>query len=85
MSLYSLDVPALWNLLDRKRRILHLSWRDLATKLDISASTFTRMGSGKCPDADALMTMFVWLNMDTDIVYVVKQGAQLMAAARTEI
>lgn len=73
MSLYKLDVAALWGLLDRQRARRGLMWRELARELELSASTLTRLGQGKRPDADALMTIFVWLNMDTDIIYVIKR------------
>jgi transcriptional regulator with XRE-family HTH domain len=75
MSLYQLDVAALWRLLDKQRARRGLSWRELARELDLSASTLTRLGQGKRPDADALMTIFVWLGMDTDIIYVIEPGA----------
>lgn len=75
MSLYRLDVAALWERLDKQRDAHGLLWRELARELDLSASTLTRLGQGKRPDADALVTMFVWLDMDTDIVYVIESGA----------
>ena len=71
MSSYRLDVAALWERLDKQRAARGLLWRDVARELDLSASTLTRLGQGKRPDADALVTMFVWLDMDTDIVYVI--------------
>lgn len=74
MSAYQLDVGALWERLDKQRAARGLMWRELARELDLSASTLTRIGQGKRPDADALVTIFVWLDMDTDIVYVIKGG-----------
>jgi transcriptional regulator with XRE-family HTH domain len=75
MSRYRLDVATLWRLLDNQRAARGLMWRELARELDLSASTLTRLGQGKRPDADALVTIFVWLNMDTDIIYVIDGGA----------
>jgi transcriptional regulator with XRE-family HTH domain len=69
---YELDVAALWKRLDEQREQRGLMWRELARELDLSASTLTRIGQGRRPDADALVTIFVWLDMDTDIVYVIK-------------
>jgi transcriptional regulator with XRE-family HTH domain len=74
MSLYQLDVEALYKRLDRRRCERRLMWQDLARELQVSASTLSRMAAGKRPDADALVTIFVWLDMDTDIVYVITGG-----------
>jgi hypothetical protein len=76
MSLYRLDVPVLYRLLDKQRAVFGWSWRKLGRELRISGSTFSRMAQGDRPDADALVTMFVWLAMDTDIVYVVTGDAE---------
>lgn len=77
MSLYQLDVAALWERLDKQRAARGLMWRELARELDLSASTLTRIGQGRRPDADALVTIFVWLDMDTDIVYVINRQAEV--------
>jgi transcriptional regulator with XRE-family HTH domain len=74
MSLYRLDVAALYDRLDKQRAARGLMWRELARDLKISASTMSRMAAGKRPDADALVTLFVWLDMDNDIVYVVERS-----------
>jgi transcriptional regulator with XRE-family HTH domain len=60
-------------------------WRELARELDLSASTLTRLGQGKRPDADALMTIFVWLGMDTDIIYVISPREYMIEKARRAI
>lgn len=59
----TVDVAALHSALDRKRKLLELSWRELAGKLDISASTFTRMAQGHRPDVDTFATLLRWLDM----------------------
>lgn len=59
----TVDVAALHAALDRKRKLMDLSWRDLAGKLDISASTFTRMAQGHRPDVDTFATLLRWLDM----------------------
>jgi len=74
VSLYRLDTYALWQRLDKQRAARGLMWRELARDLKLSASTLTRLGQGKRPDADALVTILVWLDMDTDIVYVIREG-----------
>jgi transcriptional regulator with XRE-family HTH domain len=58
----TVDVGALYADLDRKRKLEELSWRELAARLDISASTFTRMAQGARPDVDAFATLLRWLD-----------------------
>jgi transcriptional regulator with XRE-family HTH domain len=60
------DVEALHGALDAKRQAQGLSWRDLASELDLSASTFTRMAQGQRPDIDAFATLLAWLNMPAE-------------------
>lgn len=72
MSAYLLDVPELYRRMDVKRREQGLDWKRLAGRLDVSASTFSRMAAGNRPDADALVTILVWLDLDTDIAIIVK-------------
>ena len=59
----TVDVAALHAALDRKRKLDELSWRELAGRLDISASTFTRMAQGHRPDVDTFATLLRWLDM----------------------
>jgi transcriptional regulator with XRE-family HTH domain len=59
----TVDVAALHSALDRKRKLHELSWRELAGRLDISASTFTRMAQGHRPDIDTFATLLRWLDM----------------------
>jgi transcriptional regulator with XRE-family HTH domain len=60
------DVDSLYAALDAKREAQRLSWRDLASQLDISPSTFTRMSQGRRPDVDAFATLLRWLGRQTD-------------------
>lgn len=72
MSTHVLDVPELHRRIDQRRREQALTWRQLATRLDLSASTLSRLGDGHRPDADALVTLLVWLDLDDGAVYVIK-------------
>jgi transcriptional regulator with XRE-family HTH domain len=72
VSTYRLDVPALYRRLDERRQQLGLMWKDLAAHTGIPPSTFSRMADGKRPDADGLVTILVWLDLDTDIVHFIK-------------
>jgi len=60
------DVPALYAALDSKRQAESLSWRDLAKKLNLTPSTFTRMAQGHRPDVDTFATLLKWLRMAAD-------------------
>lgn len=72
MSLYCLDVAELHARIDQKRAAWGLSWRELARTLDLTPSTLTRLRAGGRPDADALMTVLVWL--DLPLEYVLTHG-----------
>lgn len=62
-----LDVEALYVALDQRRRAAHLRWRDIATEIGVSPSTFSRIGLESArPDVDNLARMLVWLG-DTDL------------------
>lgn len=62
----TVDVEALYAALDRKRQNLKLSWRTLASKLEITPSTFTRMAQGLKPDVDTFATLIRWLGMSQE-------------------
>ncbi|MFI6103195.1 helix-turn-helix domain-containing protein [Streptomyces sp. NPDC051310] len=74
MSAYQLDVPELYAHLDYKRTQAGRSWRDVAAELGLSRSTFSRLADGHRPDADALVTLIAWL--DIDLAYVTKPKEQ---------
>lgn len=72
MSIYQLDVPELHRRLDQRRREQGLDWKQVAAATGVSASTFSRLADDKRPDADALVTLLVWLDLDTDIALIIK-------------
>jgi transcriptional regulator with XRE-family HTH domain len=74
MSRHRLDTAELYRHADEKRRQRSWLWKDVARELDLSASTLTRLSQGKRPDADALMTLLIWLDLPTE--YVVKPGGK---------
>ncbi|MFJ7297589.1 helix-turn-helix domain-containing protein [Streptomyces collinus] len=76
MSAYQLDVPELRRRLDARRQERGLTWRQLAEQVDISPSMFSRLADDKRPDADALVTLLVWLDLDTDIAIMIKPKEQ---------
>ena len=66
MSVTSVDVDALYAALNNKRQVANLSWRQLATALEVAPSTFTRMAQGLRPDVDTFATLLRWLNMPAE-------------------
>ncbi|MFE2563098.1 helix-turn-helix domain-containing protein [Streptomyces mirabilis] len=72
MSTHLLDVAELHRRLDARRLQQRLSWRQLAARLDLSPSTLSRLADGKRPDADALVSLLVWLDLDDGLNYVIK-------------
>jgi transcriptional regulator with XRE-family HTH domain len=60
------DVEALYDALKTKRERQGISWRELATDLELSPSTFTRMAQGQRPDIDTFTTLLGWLGMPAD-------------------
>ncbi|MGW8326507.1 helix-turn-helix domain-containing protein [Streptomyces sp. NPDC055897] len=75
MSVYALDVPELQRRLDARRLREGLSWRQVAQLNGLSSSTLSRLSAGHRPDADALVSLLVWLDLDTDLAIMIKPGA----------
>lgn len=66
MTERAVDVDALYEALDVKRRAQSLSWRDVATAIGVSASTLTRMAQGASPDVEGFGKMVQWLGVSAD-------------------
>lgn len=60
------DVEALYESLDRKRRREKLSWRDVAAAVGVSPSSLTRMAQGSSPDVEGFGKMVRWLGIPAD-------------------
>ena len=58
------DCDGFYAALDEIRRNKGLSWKKLADQTKVSASTLTRMGQGKHPDADSLTMLSAWSSMN---------------------
>ncbi|TXJ78596.1 XRE family transcriptional regulator [Streptomyces lavendulae] len=69
-------MPELYQRLDTQRQKQGLTWRQLAAITDLSSSTFSRIADGNRPDADALVTLLVWLDLDTDLAIMIKPEDQ---------
>ena len=62
----TVDVAALYASLDSRREGAGLTWRELGDELAITPSTFSRMASGKRPDADTFATIVNWLGLPAE-------------------
>jgi len=60
------DLGALYNALDSKRRGEGLSWRELGRLLEISPSVFTRLAQGSRPELESYLTMVGWLGASAE-------------------
>lgn len=60
------DVAALYGALDSKRRAEKVSWRELAGRLELSPSVFTRMAQGRRPELDTFAVLTGWLGMSAE-------------------
>lgn len=57
------NVPALYSALDAKRAAESLSWRDVARRVGVNHSIFTRLAKGHRPDVDSFVSLTGWLGM----------------------
>ena len=66
MSSTRVDVRTLIAALDGQRKAQGLSWRKLAEKAGVSASTLTRMQQGKLPDVNTFTALTRWLRLPAE-------------------
>jgi transcriptional regulator with XRE-family HTH domain len=64
MSAFVLDTKALMRSVEAIMRHRGLGYRDVAQETGLSASTLTRVGHGRKPDADALCSLLAWIGYD---------------------
>lgn len=63
------DAEGFYAALDAIRRDRQFSWKKVAEKAKVSASTLTRMGQGKRPDVDSLAALASWSGLDVRDFY----------------
>jgi hypothetical protein len=74
VSAYRLDVAELHRRLDAQRQARGLSWRAVGRDAGVGPNVLHRIARGHAPDAHALVSLLVWLDLDTDIVHLVEPG-----------
>ena len=56
------ETETLYTVLNQKRNAMNFSWRELARKLHIDQSVFSRLANGKRPDAETFAKILYWLD-----------------------
>ncbi len=75
MSTHRLDTRALHLAIYARMLDEGLSAAQVAARVGVSASTLTRVKGGRCPDADALVSLLVWLGREASEFTVRSDGA----------
>jgi transcriptional regulator with XRE-family HTH domain len=75
MANVHVDVTVLHGALDAARIREDISWRELARKIGVSASTMSRLAQGQNPDVNAFAKMVRWLRIPADNFIVDGEGA----------
>ena len=83
MSKGQFDVEAFYDALDEIRKNEKLTWKKVADKSGVSASTLTRMAQGKRPDVDGMAALAAWSNLNVDN-YIVGHHQEKMAQSSIE-
>jgi transcriptional regulator with XRE-family HTH domain len=55
------DQARFYDAVEQNRRVAGLSWRQLALRLSLSPSTFTRLAQGRRPDVDTFVKLLAWM------------------------
>lgn len=60
------DVEAFYAALDSQRLSKRLTWKQVAEKSGVSASTLTRIAQGRRPDVDSMAALLAWSGLNAD-------------------
>jgi len=61
LTTHRLDTEALFLAIFARAFKQGVTLRHVAAQVGVSASTITRIKQGRCPDADGLLSLLVWL------------------------
>lgn len=64
MSAPAFDVAGFRAALDRSRNAQGVQWREVARQTGVSASTLSRMATGRTPDAASMAALCAWAGID---------------------
>ena len=60
------DEAAFFRAVDYRRQAEGLSWRELARRLELTPSTFSRLSQGRRPDVETFLRLLSWLGMPAE-------------------
>jgi transcriptional regulator with XRE-family HTH domain len=60
------DQERFFRALEDRRSREEISWRELARRLELSPSTFSRLSRGHRPDVDTFLTLLAWLDLPVE-------------------
>ena len=66
MARGSFDAGSFYAALNQTRETRAMTWKQVAEKAGVSASTLTRMAQGKRPDVDGLAALSSWSGLNAD-------------------
>jgi hypothetical protein len=75
VSTHRLDTVGLHLALYARMHARGLTAADVAAQTGLSGSTLTRLKGGQCPNADALVSLLVWLGRGVEDFTVLNDGA----------
>jgi hypothetical protein len=64
MSKQDFDADAFYEALDREVRTRDTTWRQVSSETGVNATTLTRMGQGRKPDAASLAALSAWAGLN---------------------
>lgn len=79
------DAEGFYAALEAHRISKDITWKKVAAKSGVSASTLTRMGQGKRPDVDSLAALASWSGIDTSKFYRNEKSEQHRPSTLSEI
>lgn len=85
MSNLEFDVKKFWEALDATRQSRSMTWKSVANKTRVAASTLTRIGQGKRPDVDGLAALLNWLGLEMSDFYSQVESDQNKPEALTQV
>lgn len=85
MSNQRFDAEGFYAALDGTREAQKLTWKQIARKAGVAASTLTRMRQGKGPDINGLAALASWSGLDVKKFYRPAEEVQVEAEPLAEI
>jgi transcriptional regulator with XRE-family HTH domain len=61
------DIEGFYASLDSQRQSKKMTWKQVAQKSGVSASTLTRMAQGRRPDVDSLAALLAWSGLKAEL------------------